>query len=119
MKKDKKDDASITKQIIFIRADQLLNITITKTGLDLVQRLSTLFSEVYNKRLTFTDDDDDQPMLSLFNGIGQQILIEHLDGLEVNSKHIFIFILFSNIFLNLSLLINIYHHPHHHHHQLY
>ncbi|CAF4137741.1 unnamed protein product, partial [Adineta steineri] len=73
--------SSTSKQIVFIRADQLLNLTITKTGLDLVQRLSALFNDVYNKRLPFTEDND-QPMLSLFNGTGQEIFIDNLDGLE-------------------------------------
>ncbi|CAF4846541.1 unnamed protein product, partial [Rotaria sp. Silwood1] len=73
---------SNSKQIISIRADQLLNITMTKGGLNLLQRLSDLFNDVYNKRLPFIDDDD-QPMLSLFNGTGQEINIEHLDGLEI------------------------------------
>ena len=72
-----------TKQIIVIRADQLLNLTITKTGLDLVQRLSTLFNDVYNKRLPSTDDDH-QPMLALFNATGKQLQIHHLEGVEVN-----------------------------------
>jgi hypothetical protein len=75
--------SSNTKQIINVRADQLLNITITKTGLDLVQRLSALFNDVYNKRLPPTDDDD-QPLLSLFNATGEEILIVQLDGLEVD-----------------------------------
>ncbi|CAF4371774.1 unnamed protein product, partial [Adineta steineri] len=70
-----------SKQIVFIRADQLLNLTITKTGFDLVQRLSVLFNDVYNKRLPFTEDND-QPMLSLFNGTGREIFIDNLDGLE-------------------------------------
>lgn len=78
-----------TKQIIFIRADQLLNLTITKTGLDLVQRLSTLFNDVYNKRLP-SSDDDHQPMLALFNGTGQQVQIHHLEGVEVNRKKSFL-----------------------------
>ncbi|CAF4199282.1 unnamed protein product, partial [Adineta steineri] len=73
--------SSTSKQIVFIRADQLLNLTITKTGLDLVQRLSALFNDVYNKRLPFTEDND-QPMLSLFNGTGKEIFIDNLDGLE-------------------------------------
>lgn len=71
-----------SKQIIFIRADQLLNLTITKTGLDLVQRLSTMFNNVYNKRLPSMDDDH-QPMLALFNGTGKNLQIHHLEGLEV------------------------------------
>jgi hypothetical protein len=68
--------------LIVVRADQLLNITMTKTGLDLVQHLSALFNDVYNKRLP-PSDDDDLPMLSLFNGTGRVVSIEKLDGLEV------------------------------------
>ncbi len=75
--------SSNSKQIIFIRADQLLNLTITKTGLDLVQRLSALFNNVYNKRLPSIDDDD-QPMLSLLNGTGRELFIVNLEGLQVN-----------------------------------
>ena len=72
------------KRIISIHADQLLNITITKTGLDLLQRLSTFFNDIYNKRLPLNDDDDDeQPMLSVFNKTGRELLIDHLDGIEV------------------------------------
>jgi len=74
--------SSNSKQIILVRADQLLNITITKTGLDLVQRLSALFNDVYNKRLP-PSDADDQPMLSLFNGTGRELFIDHLEGLQV------------------------------------
>ncbi|CAF1265249.1 unnamed protein product [Rotaria sordida] len=73
--------SSKSKQIIFVRADQLLNITMTKTGLDLVQRLSALFNDVYNKRLPPTEDDD-RPMLSLYNGTGRELFIDHLDGLQ-------------------------------------
>ncbi len=57
----------------------------TKTGLDLVQRLSALFNDVYNKRLP-PSDDDDLPMLSIFNATGQELLIDHLDGLQVCSE---------------------------------
>jgi hypothetical protein len=74
--------SSNSKQIILVRADQLLNITITKTGLDLVQRLSALFNDVYNKRLP-PSDADDLPMLSLFNGTGRELFIDHLEGLQV------------------------------------
>ncbi|CAF3586652.1 unnamed protein product [Adineta steineri] len=72
--------SSHSKQIILIRADQLLNLTITKTGLDLVQRLSALFNDVYNKRLPPIDDD--QPLLSVFNGTGQELSIVNLVGLN-------------------------------------
>ncbi|CAF4323084.1 unnamed protein product [Rotaria sp. Silwood2] len=73
--------SSKVKQIIFVRADQLLNITITKTRLNLVKHLSALFNDVYNKRLP-PSDDDDLPMLSLCNETGREIFINHLDGLE-------------------------------------
>ncbi|CAF5173433.1 unnamed protein product, partial [Rotaria magnacalcarata] len=39
------------KQLIFIRTQQLLNITITKTGLELMTNLSSLFNDIYNQRL--------------------------------------------------------------------
>jgi hypothetical protein len=88
---------------MFIRADQLLNITITKTGLDLVQRLSVLFNDVYNKRLPFTDDN--RPMLSLFNGTGRELFIDDLDGLEVNFLFFLNFVFkFSFIYQKKSLL---------------
>jgi len=61
-----------------------LSLTITKTGLDLVQRLSALFNDVYNKRLP-TFDVDDQPMLSLLNATGQAISVYDFDGLEVKN----------------------------------
>jgi hypothetical protein len=47
-----------------------------------------LFNDVYNKRLP-PSDDDDQPMLSLFNGTGRELFIDHLDGLEVCLKSCF------------------------------
>ncbi|CAF0869350.1 unnamed protein product [Rotaria sordida] len=75
--------SSDSKQIITIRADRLLNITITKAGINLIQRLSGLFNDVYNKRLPFTDDEINQPMLSVLNGTGQEITIAHLDGVEI------------------------------------
>ena len=77
--------ASNSKQIIYVRADQLLNITLTKTGLDLVQRLSALFNDVYNKRLPMIDDDD-QPMLSLINWTGRDIAVGNFDGVEVRQR---------------------------------
>ncbi|UJR10669.1 hypothetical protein I4U23_014864 [Adineta vaga] len=72
--------SSTGKQLILIRADQLLNITITKSGLDLVQRLATLFGDVYNKRLPPTDADD-QPLLSVSNKTGLELYIDQLTGL--------------------------------------
>ncbi len=77
--------SSNSKQLILVRADQLLNVTITKTGLDLIQRLSALFNDVYNKRLP-PSEDDDLPLLSLFNGTGRELHIDNLVGLEVRLK---------------------------------
>jgi hypothetical protein len=57
----------------------------TKSGLDLVQHLSALFNDVYNKRLP-PSDDDDLPLLSLFNGTGRELFIDKLDNLEVGLK---------------------------------
>ncbi|CAF3681386.1 unnamed protein product [Rotaria sordida] len=70
-----------SKTVILLRFDQLLNITMTKSGVELLQRLSALFNDVYNKRLP-PSDDDDQPMLSLLNQTGQKITISNLDGLQ-------------------------------------
>ena len=81
-KREEDVPSSKSKQMIFVRADQLLNVTITKTGLDLIQRLSVLFNDVYNKRLPATDDDD-LPMVSLSNETGRELVIDHLEGLEV------------------------------------
>ncbi|CAF1603445.1 unnamed protein product, partial [Didymodactylos carnosus] len=70
-----------TKQIIFIRADQLLNLTITKTGLDLAQRLSALFNDVYNRRLP-PGEDEEKPLLSMQNATGKELVLYNLDGIE-------------------------------------
>ena len=76
---------SVAKQMIFVRADQLLNITVTKSGLELLQRLSTLFNDVYNKRLPPGDDDEDHPMISIVNRTGKEILVDHLQRIQVRS----------------------------------
>jgi hypothetical protein len=70
------------KQLITIRTEQLLNITVTKTGLDLIKHLSSLFNDVYNQRLPKSIDHN-IPMLSLVNSTGQNIFISDLNGLEV------------------------------------
>ncbi|CAF4656530.1 unnamed protein product [Rotaria sp. Silwood1] len=74
-----------SKTVILLRFDHLLNITMTKSGLELLQHLSALFNDVYNKRLP-PSDDDDQPMLSLSNQTGQKIIISNLDGLQFASN---------------------------------
>lgn len=68
---------------MIIRADQLLNLTLTKTGLDLLLRLSALFDDVYNKRLPMNEDDE-QPILSITNETGKEVVLDQLNGVEVN-----------------------------------
>ena len=82
---DQNDDvqSSNFKRLIRVETDQYLNITMTKTGFDLVQRLSALLSDAYNKRLLPTDDDN-LPILSVLNGTGREITIEQLDDLQVD-----------------------------------
>ena len=70
------------QQLISIRTQQLLNITLTKTGLELIKHLSSLFNDMYNQRLP-KDIVNDESMLSLFNLTGQDILVENLTCLEV------------------------------------
>ncbi|CAF4497379.1 unnamed protein product [Rotaria socialis] len=73
------------KQLIFIRTQQLLNITITKTGLELMANLSSLFNDIYNQRLP-KNIDNNESMLTLMNLTGQPICIENLNGLEFTNN---------------------------------
>jgi hypothetical protein len=86
--KEKSKDIEISlnaKNKIHIRAEHLLSIILTKTSIDLIQRLSTMFTDAYKKKLSTRDDDDDEElMLSVDNMTGYQILIDQLIGLEVN-----------------------------------
>ncbi|CAF1256037.1 unnamed protein product [Rotaria sordida] len=69
------------KQLISIGTQQLLNITITKTGLELIQNLSSLFNDIYNQRLP-KNFNENESLLSLVNLTGQDIFIDNLNGLE-------------------------------------
>ncbi|CAF1073014.1 unnamed protein product [Rotaria sordida] len=69
------------KQLISIGTQQLLNITITKTGLELIQNLSSLFNDIYNQRLP-KNFNENESLLSLVNFTGQDIFIDNLNGLE-------------------------------------
>jgi methyltransferase-like protein len=70
------------KQLISLQTDQYLNITITKTGFDLIKHLASLFSDLYKQRLPKYLNNN-QPMLSLANLLGKNITINNLHGLEV------------------------------------
>ena len=69
-------------QLISLRTEQYLNITITNTGFELINHLSSLFSDLYNQRLPKCLDQN-KPMLSLVNSTGKDIFINNLQGLEV------------------------------------
>ncbi|CAF3768117.1 unnamed protein product [Adineta steineri] len=69
------------KKIIFIRADHLLNITLTKTGVVLAQRLFKMFSDAYKKKSS-TIEQDDQSILSIHNHTGYELTIVDLNGIE-------------------------------------
>jgi len=70
------------KQVISIRADNLLNITLTKTTLDLVLRLQKIFNHVYQKGKV-SDDNQEQSLLSIYNQTGYQILLHDFIDVEV------------------------------------
>ena len=72
------------KQIIHVRADHLLNLTVTKTMLSLGQRLSTMFEDAYNKKMPSKEDKDDKSMLSILNMIGGDVYIDEIHGVEVS-----------------------------------
>ncbi len=70
------------KQLISLQTDQYLNITITKTGFNLIKHLSSLFTDLYKQRLPEYLNHN-KPMLSLVNLMGKNIMINNLHGLEV------------------------------------
>ncbi|CAF2841774.1 unnamed protein product [Rotaria sp. Silwood2] len=81
--KPKDDSVSLdAKQVIYVRADHLLNVTITKTMLSLVQRLSTMIKDAYNKQSPWNEDDNDRSMLSIHNMTGYDIYIDNLSGIK-------------------------------------
>ncbi|CAF1105334.1 unnamed protein product [Rotaria sp. Silwood1] len=81
--KPKDDSVSLdAKHVIYVRADHLLNVTITKTMLNLGQRLSTMIKDAYNKQSPWNEDDDDRSMLSIHNMTGCDIYIDNLSGIK-------------------------------------
>ena len=69
------------KKLIYIRAEHLLNITLTKTTLDLFQRIQTMFNDLYKKG-TASDDDQEQAMVSIFNQTGYELHLHQIKGLK-------------------------------------
>jgi hypothetical protein len=70
------------KQLISLQTEQYLNITITKTGFNLIKQFSSLFTDLYNQRVPECLNNN-KPMLSLVNLMGKDISISNLHGLEV------------------------------------
>ena len=91
--------------MIALRTNDYLNITITKTGFDLLNYLLTVFGDSNKQNLSTSSDD--QTALSLVNGTGRNILISDLHGLEVID---FIPRTFIDLRLFLSLLKILYGH---------
>ncbi len=77
------------KKLICIRGEDLLNLTLTKTSVDLGQRLSSMFNSAYLKGLP-SDSDEDQSMLTIHNQTGYNIILQQFIGVEVNKQKRFI-----------------------------
>jgi hypothetical protein len=71
------------KNKIHIQAEHFLSVTITKTSIELIQRLSTIFTDAYKKDLPIKDDDEDKSILSVHNMTGYEILIDDITNVEV------------------------------------
>ncbi len=74
----------ITKNKIHIRSEHFLNVTLTKTSMDLAQHLWAIFTEVNKKHLSTQDDNEQEPILSVHNMTGYDILIDKITGVKVS-----------------------------------
>ncbi len=84
---EQRKDISISfnaKNKIQIRSEHLLAVTLTKTSMDLAQRLSAMFSDAYTKDLPTKDDSNEEAILSVHNMTGYDILIDNITGVEVS-----------------------------------
>ena len=77
---------SHAKNTIHIQAEQSLCIQLTKTNIDLLERLITVFMDAWwNMDVAISDDDnDDESILSLENLTGYPIRLNQLVALQVN-----------------------------------
>lgn len=75
--------SSEVKKLISIEADHLLNVTLTKSTLDLFQRISTMFNDAYRKDDLISDIDDEQAMLAIVNQTGVDLHLFNIQGIEV------------------------------------
>ncbi len=68
-----------SKNKIHFRAEHLLSITLTKTNIDLIQRLLPIFTDKNKKEVPINNES----VLSVQNMTGYQIIIDELIGVEV------------------------------------
>ncbi len=75
-----------SKNKIYLRAEHLLCVTITKTSVDLAQRVSSMFTDAFKEEQPINghENDDDESILSVHNMTGYQIVIDELTGVEVS-----------------------------------
>lgn len=78
------------KKLILIRAEHLLNLTLTKTTIDLIQRLQKMFNDAYQKG-SQSDEDKQQSMLTINNQTGLNLTIHHILDVQV-FIHLFLFL---------------------------
>jgi helix-turn-helix protein len=88
------------KKCVSIRAQHILNITLTATIIDLAESLQNMFNK--NNNSNFDDNDQEQTILSVINQTGYDISIYDFIGIEVFTL---IRILIFKIFILLSFRI--------------
>ena len=75
------------KQVIYIRAEYLLNLTVTKTMLDVTQRLADILEQDENQNLD-SNSDEDKALLTIVNMSGEVVDIDHIIGVKVKKTFI-------------------------------
>ncbi|UJR16774.1 hypothetical protein I4U23_003674 [Adineta vaga] len=81
-------DCLNAKKKFHIRAENLLNITLTKSSFDLIERLTTVFMKAYNNKLSKDDDIEDKSILSVHNLTGYEVLLDDIKDMEIDEMPI-------------------------------
>ena len=71
------------RRMLTVSSDQLLNLTISKSGLQSIKRLLNVFNDARHENLP-NDDPEHQPTVTIENLTGQVIAIENLKELQVS-----------------------------------
>ncbi|CAF1398617.1 unnamed protein product [Adineta ricciae] len=75
------------QNIVFIRADHLLNVTLTKTSIILAQHLFTMLGDIYKNEYAAIEHDD-RSILSIHNQTGYRISIGKFIGIQfIENNH--------------------------------